>query len=49
MNFEEFAKSRKSTRGFLDKPISKKLINEIINAAKWAPHHITLKHGIFML
>ena len=23
MNFEEFAKSRKSTRGFLDKPISK--------------------------
>ena len=37
MNFEEFAKSRKSTRGFLDKPISKKLINEIINAAKWAP------------
>ena len=37
MNFEEFAKSRKSTRSFLDKPISKKLINEIINAAKWAP------------
>ena len=37
MNFEEFAKSRKSTRGFLDKPISKKLINEIINAAKWSP------------
>ena len=37
MNFTEFAKSRKSARGFLDKPISKELVNEIIDAAKWAP------------
>ena len=37
MNFKEFAESRKSVRGFLDKPVPKKLINEIIDAAKWAP------------
>lgn len=37
MNFTEFAKSRKSARGFLDKPISKKTVDEIIDAAKWAP------------
>jgi nitroreductase len=37
MNFTEFAKSRKSARGFLDKPITKELVNEIIDAAKWAP------------
>lgn len=37
MNFTEFAKSRKSARGFLDKPISKEVVNDIIDAAKWAP------------
>jgi nitroreductase len=37
MNFTEFAKSRKSARGFLDKPISKDVVDEIIDAAKWAP------------
>lgn len=37
MNFTEFSKSRKSARGFLDKPISKVLVNEIIDTAKWAP------------
>jgi nitroreductase len=37
MNFTEFAKSRKSARGFLDKPISKETVDEIIEAAKWAP------------
>ena len=37
MNFKKFAESRKSVRGFLDKPIPKKLIDEIIDAAKWAP------------
>ena len=37
MNFTEFAKSRKSARGFLDKPITKEVVNEIIDAAKWAP------------
>ncbi|MFT5656636.1 MAG: nitroreductase [Arenicella sp.] len=37
MNFTEFAKSRKSARGFLDKPITKEVVNDIIDAAKWAP------------
>jgi nitroreductase len=37
MNFTEFSKSRRSARGFLDKPISKELVNEIIDTAKWAP------------
>ena len=37
MNFKEFAESRKSVRGFLDKPVPKELIDEIIDAAKWAP------------
>ncbi|MFT5612419.1 MAG: nitroreductase [Polaribacter sp.] len=37
MNFTEFARSRKSARGFLDKPITKEVVNEIIDAAKWAP------------
>ena len=37
MNFKEFAESRKSVRGFLDKPVPKELIDEIISAAKWAP------------
>ena len=37
MNFTEFAASRKSARGFLDKPIPKELVDEIINVAKWAP------------
>jgi len=37
MKFTEFAKSRKSARGFLDKPIAKEVVDEIIEAAKWAP------------
>jgi|TARA_B100000795_G_scaffold39298_1_gene25856 nitroreductase len=37
MKFSEFAESRKSVRGFLDKPVPKELIEEIINGAKWAP------------
>ncbi len=37
MNFKDFAMSRKSARGFLDKPIPKDLVDEIIEAAKWAP------------
>lgn len=37
MNFTQFAESRKSTRGFLDKPVPKALIDDIINTAKWAP------------
>ena len=34
MNFTEFARSRKSTRGFQDKPVPKEVVDEIINAAK---------------
>lgn len=37
MNFTEFSASRKSARGFLDKPIPKKVVDEIIDTAKWAP------------
>lgn len=37
MKFTEFAKSRKSARGFLNKPIPKNVVDEIIEAAKWAP------------
>ena len=32
MNFKEFAESRKSVRGFLDKPVPKELVDEIIDA-----------------
>lgn len=37
MDFTAFSESRKSVRGFLDKPVSKSTIDEIINTAKWAP------------
>lgn len=37
MNFAEFAASRKSARGFLDKPVPRDVVDEIIDAAKWAP------------
>ncbi len=37
MTFADFAASRKSARGFLDKPIPKAIVDEIIDAAKWAP------------
>lgn len=37
MNFTEFSTSRKSARGFLDKPVPKSVVDEIINTAKWAP------------
>ena len=37
MDFTSFAKSRKSVRGFLKKPVPQKVVDEIIDAAKWAP------------
>lgn len=37
MNFAEFAASRKSIRGFTDQPVSKEMVDKIIQAAKWAP------------
>ena len=37
MNFTQFAQSRKSARGFQDKPVPKEIVDEIINTAKWAP------------
>jgi nitroreductase len=37
MEFEQLIKSRKSIRGYLDKPVPKALIDEIIEVAKWAP------------
>ena len=37
MNFAEFAASRKSVRGFTNKPVSKETIEQIMDAAKWAP------------
>lgn len=37
MDFTHFAKSRKSARGFLDKPVPKQVVDDIIATAKWAP------------
>ncbi len=37
MEFSELIKARKSIRGFLQKPVSKDLIAEIIEVAKWSP------------
>ena len=37
MEFTELIKARKSIRGFLQKPVSKDLIAEIIEVAKWSP------------
>ena len=37
MDFTQFAKSRKSARGFLDKPVPKEVVDDIIGTAKWAP------------
>ena len=37
MDFTQFAKSRKSARGFLAKPVPKELVDDIIETAKWAP------------
>ena len=37
MDFTHFAKSRKSARGFLDKPVPKQVIDDILETAKWAP------------
>ena len=37
MNFTEFSASRKSARGFFDKPVPKTVVDDIINTAKWAP------------
>ena len=37
MDFTQFAKSRKSARGFLDKPVPKEVVDDIIETAKWAP------------
>jgi nitroreductase len=37
MDFTHFAKSRKSARGFLDKPVPKQVVDDILATAKWAP------------
>ena len=37
MNFYDFSKSRKSTRGFKSDPVPIGVIEKIIDAAKWAP------------
>lgn len=37
MEFEQLIRERKSIRGYLDKPVPKDVINEIIETAKWAP------------
>lgn len=37
MEFSELIKARKSTRGYLQKPVPKALIEEIIEVAKWSP------------
>ncbi|MDA8738689.1 nitroreductase [Luminiphilus sp.] len=37
MDFTHFAKSRKRARGFLDKPVRKQVVDDILATAKWAP------------
>ena len=37
MDFTQFAKSRKSARGFLNKPVPMETVDDIIETAKWAP------------
>jgi nitroreductase len=37
MEFSELIKARKSIRGYQQKPVPRKLIEEIIEVAKWAP------------
>lgn len=37
MEFTELIKARKSIRGYQTKPVSRELIEEIIDVAKWAP------------
>ncbi len=37
MEFEQLVRQRKSIRGYLNKPVSRAVIEEIIEVAKWAP------------
>ena len=37
MEFSQFAQSRRSARGFLDKPVPRSVVDEILETAKWAP------------
>ena len=37
MDFSTFARSRKSVRGYKKDPVTKEVIEEIIDTAKWAP------------
>jgi len=37
MDILDFIKSRRSIRKFLDKPVEKELISQILEAARWAP------------
>jgi len=37
MEFSELIKERKSIRGYQQKPVSREVIAEIIEVAKWAP------------
>ena len=36
-NITDIIKSRRSIRNYLDKPVSKEIIDKLIEAAKWAP------------
>ena len=37
MEFTELIKTRKSIRGYQQKPVPREVIEEIIEVAKWAP------------
>ena len=37
MEFSQLIKSRKSIRGYLNKPVPREVIDEIIDVAKWSP------------
>ena len=37
MKFSEYARARKSIRGFTNEPLSKEVVDQIIETGKWAP------------
>ncbi|VAV95398.1 hypothetical protein MNBD_ALPHA05-1399, partial [hydrothermal vent metagenome] len=43
MNVTEAIKSRISTRGFLDRPVSEEKVRDILEVARWAPSGANLQ------
>ena len=47
MEYQEVVMGRRSIRGFLDKPVSKQMINEVLSMAIRAPSSLNTNPGIF--